>query len=471
MLAHGDLVSFQPLPATPYTVHHTPYTIDTPYLAALRTVSHISTLISPPQYIRQATRDLLTLSCARDTLHFKVDTSVHLICTTRAHHITVMAPLRISIPATHTEDDLSSGKPFTTYEIRIAHPFPRGTTTLRKRYSEFFALDSALRSQVGTAPPVSLPAKSWLGGSLGKLGIGSTTGSAEYISQRQDGLEKYLQAIEASDDGRWRVCKAYRDFLEIGAEDKKLENFPGSQFGKDRVRDSSDWLDKYSEVKSSLQEARQWLTRREQATAAKAQHEASANVKTRLVRASTLMSALDEGLERLGAKAGDEWGGEKLGEGEIRRRRDMVGTARKEKDGLDGVLNTMAVNSAVSGSGYSAPSTSSAAVTHEQKAGLFKGANMGPTSGRRVLGAPAKETERTRELDNDGVLQLQKQIMQEQDQDVVDLTRVVRRMKEMGVAINQEVVEQNAMLGLLGDDVDRVDGKIRIAKKRITKIS
>lgn len=381
-----------------------------------------------------------------------------------------MAPLRISIPTTYTKDHYSSGKPFTVYEIRVAHPFPRGTTTLRKRYSDFSTLDSSLRSQAGAAPPVSLPAKSWLGGSLGKLGIGSTTGSPELISQRKKGLEEYLQAIEVSDDVRWRASKVYREFLDLGnREDKKAQSVPGSQFGRDRVRDSSDWLDKFAEVKSSLQEARLWLTRREQATAAKAQHEASASVKGRLVRAGTLISALDEGLDRLGAKAGDEWGGEKLGEGEIRRRRDMVGTVRKEKDGLESVLNTMAVNSAISGSGSLAPSTSSAAVTHEQKAGLFKGANQVP-SGRRVLGGPAKETEQTRELDNEGVLQLQKQIMTEQDEDVKDLTKVVRRMREMGVMINEEVVEQNAMLGLLGDDVDRVDGKIRIAKKRINKI-
>lgn len=365
-----------------------------------------------------------------------------------------MAPLRISIPVTHTEDDPATSKPFTSYEIRVAHPFPRGTTTLRKRYSDFVTLDYSLRSQVGAAPPAPLPGKSSVSGLFGKLGIGSTTGSPELIKERQEGLEKYLQAIEKNEDGRWRVSKAYREFLDLG-EEKKAESLPGAQFGRDRVRDSSDWLDKYAEVKSSLQEARLWLTRREQATAAKAQHEASANVKSRLVRAGTLMSALDEGLERLSAKAGDEWGGEKLGDGEIRRRRDMIGTARKERDGLESVLNTMAVNSAISGSGSLAPSTSSAAVTYEQKAGLFKGANMGPTSGRRVLGAPVKETERTRELDNEGVLQLQKQIIQEQDEDVVDLTKVVRRMREMGVQINQEIVEQNAMLLLLDEDVER----------------
>jgi regulator of vacuolar morphogenesis len=264
------------------------------------------------------------------------------------------------------------------------------------------------------------------------------------------------------------VCKAYKDFLDIGDRDKKQANFPGSQFGKDRVRDSTDWLDKYGEVKSNLQDARRWLTRREQATAATAQHEAGANAKKGLVRAGTLLSALEEGLSRLGGSGGDEWGGEKLGDGEIRRRRDLISTSRKEKDGLESVLNTMAVKATASGAS-SAPSTSSAAVTNEQKAGLFSRANQ-PSSGRRVLGAPVKETERTRELDNDGVLNLQKQIIAEQDEDLVDLTTVVRRMKEMGVQINAEIVEQNAMLGLLGEDVERVDGKMKIASKRIKKI-
>jgi regulator of vacuolar morphogenesis len=382
-----------------------------------------------------------------------------------------MAPLRISVPTTHT--DSSSGKDFTAYEIRIEHPFPRATTTLQKRYSDFANLDSALRAEAGSAPPSSLPAKSWLGGGLSKLGLGlgSTAGSPELVEKRRQGLEQYLRAIETNDDGKYRVCKAYKDFLDLGDWDKKVASFPGSQFGKDRVRDSTDWLDKYSDVKSNLQDARKWLTKREQATAATAQHEAGANAKKGLVRAASLLSALEEGLSRLGgsARSGDDWSVEKLGDGEIRRRRDLISTSRKERDGLESVLNTMAVKAAVSGSGASAPSMSSAAVSNEQKAALFTRANQ-PTSGRRVLGAPVQETDRTRELDNHGVLQLQQQIVAEQDQDLVDLTTVVQRMKEMGVQINQEIVEQNAMLGLFGDDVQRVDGKMKVARKRMDKI-
>lgn len=376
-----------------------------------------------------------------------------------------MAPLKISIPSAN-EKTPEDGKTYIAYTIKIEHPFPRAATSVSQRYSDFALLDSSLRSSVGSAPPVTLPAKSW--GIGGFLGLGGGTASPDAIEKRRAGLEQYLRAIESAEDGRWRISKPYRDFLELDdKEGTKPANFPGSQFGKDRVRDSSDWLDKHSELKSSLQDARRWLTSREQATAATAQHEAAANAKKSLVRAGTLISALDEGLGRLSGSSGDEWSGEKLGEGEIRRRKDMISGLRKEKDGLESVLNSMAVKAAISGSGSSStPSTSSAAVTQEQKAGLFKGAKP---SGRRVLGAP-QETERTRELDNEGVLQMQKQIIQDQDEDLVDLTTVVKRMREMGVAINTEIVEQNAILGLLEEDVERVDGKVKIAKKRIAKI-
>lgn len=374
-----------------------------------------------------------------------------------------MAPLKISVPNAQTKTP-ESGKPYTEYTVKIDHPFPRATSSVSKRYTDFSNLDSALRSAVA-APPASLPPKSW---SL--FGLGSSLGSPEQVEKRRQGLEQYLRAIETSEDARWRASKPYREFLELDdKEGKRPVSFPGSQFGKDRVRDSSDWLDKHAEVKSCLQDARRWLTAREQASAASAQHDAAANAKRALLRAESLLSALEEGLRRLSSTSSD---GERLGDGEARRRKDMISSSRKERDGLESVLNTMAAKAALSGSGtLSTPSTSTAAVTAEQKAGLFKtAANSKPLSGRRVLGGAPVETDRTRELDNDGVLQLQKQIIQEQDADLVDLTTVVKRMRQMGVAINEEIVEQNALLGLLEEDVERVDGKIRIAKKRVDKI-
>ena len=88
----------------------------------------------------------------------------------------------------------------------------------------------------------------------------------------------------------------------------------------------------------------------------------------------------------------------------------------------------------------------------------------------RSLGAPLQETERTRELDNAGVVQLQRQQMEEQNEDVEVLSRIVKRQKEMSLAIWDEVETQTHMLDQLGDDVDRLDGKIRVAKNRTKKL-
>ncbi|OCK80762.1 hypothetical protein K432DRAFT_36616 [Lepidopterella palustris CBS 459.81] len=389
-------------------------------------------------------------------------------------------PLTITIPTTTTSPASLTSKAYTLYTIHLTAPLR--TTTLQKRYSDFASLHTLLTAEAGCAPPAPLPAKSWLGGSLGKFGFGSTAGSAELIEERRQGLESYLQAIEGAADERWRATVAYRSFLELGTGAWGKEGRNGSisaagvRAGKDgiRIRDASEWLDAFAELKTRLQEARLWLTRREQAGSAAGQHEAGAGAKRGLVRAATLIQALEAGLEQLGGRTvgGDEWNGERLGEGEIRRRRDLVAAARKEREGLEGVLNAMAVKAAAAASG-GAGSMASGAATAEMKNGLFRGAGMatgGAAGSRRVLGAPTKETERTRELDNDGVLQLQAQIMAEQDEDLMDLGKVVRRMREMGVQINEEVLLQNQMLGLLDEDVDRVGGKMRIAKKRIEKI-
>jgi regulator of vacuolar morphogenesis len=74
-------------------------------------------------------------------------------------------------------------------------------------------------------------------------------------------------------------------------------------------------------------------------------------------------------------------------------------------------------------------------------------------------------------LGNAGVLQLQKQIMQEQDEDVLSLGKTVAKLKDMGIMINEELTIQNEMLGIIENDVERHQGKLDIAKRRINKIS
>lgn len=376
-----------------------------------------------------------------------------------------MAPaLTITVPSASTATP-ADGKPFTQYQVSLQLPLRRHD--IHKRYNDFVALHDALVSEVGTSPPVPLPAKSWLR---------RTVNNASLTEERRRGLEQYLQAILASDDARWRSSSAWRSFLNL-ASSTSSSTSGGIGNRKETTgqpaADPNHWLDLHRDLKSQLQAARSLLKQRESASTAQSQHTISAEAKASLVRAATSIAQLDDGLKAIAAASkGDEagWGGAKrLGDGELRRRRDLVGAAKKEVEGLEGVLKSMATQSAKAGSSSSSMNTSAAA-TSEQKSELWRGTSAAKTSGR-VLGGPVKETERTRELDNSGVLQLQKQVMQEQEEDVLSLGKTVAKLKDMGILINEELTVQNEMLGVIEQDVGRVQSKIDVGRKRIKKIS
>lgn len=234
------------------------------------------------------------------------------------------------------------------------------------------------------------------------------------------------------------------------------------------ITDPVVWLDHHRDLKSQLHEARLNITKRDQAATTQAQHECSAQAKKHLVKAGTMITSLEQSLKTLG---GDAWGSNaKLGEGELRRRRDLVASAKREKEGLENLLAAMITKSEVDKTIADA----------QEKQDLVGGGGAGAGGGGltaasskamsagRVLG---RETDRTRALDNEGVLQLQKKLMQEQDEDVMVLGQAVRRQRELGIAIQEELQVQNEMLGMLDEDVTRVEGKIQVANKRIKKIS
>lgn len=379
------------------------------------------------------------------------------------------SPVEISIPTTSTS---ATAKPYTIYNITLRQPLR--SYTVQKRYSDFQSLHVAITAQCSNVPPpVSVPGKSW---------FKSTISSPELTEERRKGLETYLQTINTVDDASWRRCDAWRQFLNL----PNSSTGPAGQAAASATRnadltqativDPTVWLDVHRELKSQIADARQALRKRIEASTAQVQHEASAEAKKYMVRSGTTISALEAGLQRLieQSKApkrvkdekDEDVSGPSLGDGEIRRRRDLLSAAKKERDGLETQLTAFVTKNTTDSSG-------GAVATDEQKTGLFQrpSGTSSQGAGRRVLGGPMKETDKTRELDNEGVLQLQKQIMQEQEQDVGDLTHTVRRLKEMGVQINNELVYQNEMLGLLDQDVERVGDKIKVAKKRVEKIN
>ena len=374
-----------------------------------------------------------------------------------------MAPaLDISIPETSTATP-NDGKAYTLYHIALQLPLRRHE--IKKRYTDFVNLNETLASETGKAPPVSIPAKSWLW---------RTVNNDALTQERRQALEKYVKNIIESDDARWRSSSAWRAFLNLPSGSTTSNTNGTSSASKRResmggVKDPNEWLDVHRDLKTLIQSARQQLKQRESATTAHSQHSLSAEAKASLIRAAASVTQLDDGLKAItSASRGDDagWGGvKKLGDGEIRRRRDLVGSAKKEIEGLEGVLRSMATKN----SNTTSAINTGAAATDGDKAGLWKGTTAAKPGGR-VLGGPLKETDRTRELDNAGVVQLQKQVMEDQDEDVMSLGKTVAKLKDMGIMINEELTIQNEMLGLLEQDSDRVQGKIDVARRRIGKI-
>ena len=90
----------------------------------------------------------------------------------------------------------------------------------------------------------------------------------------------------------------------------------------------------------------------------------------------------------------------------------------------------------------------------------------------RVFGQAAqpKETEQTRPLDNHGLVQLQQAQVEQQDATLAQLSTILQRQKQLGLAINQEIREQNEELDALTTDVDRVGGKLTSAKRHLNRL-
>lgn len=361
--------------------------------------------------------------------------------------------VQISIPTTQ---NVTSPNLHTVYNISLR--LPLRSFTLQKRYSDFTTLHSALISQAGTVPPNQLPPKSW---------FARTTSSPELTEERRKGLEAYLRAINQADNDRWRNTSTWRTFLNLPHTNSSKSSLvfdaqPTIVAGAP-VIDPVVWLDQHRALKSHLHDARLALTRRDQASTTHAQHEASAQAKKCLVRAGSAISSLQRGLEQM--NSGSTWGNSRLGEGELRRRKDLLSSASREKEGLDSLLSAMAAKAALDRTVASVQEKDSLLTSNDPHS--TSAVKSKPSSGR-VLG---KETDQTRALDNHGVLRLQKQLMQEQDEDVNVLAQAVARQKELGIQIQEELEIQSEMLGMLDEDVTRVQGKMDVARKRIGKIS
>ncbi|WVQ80351.1 hypothetical protein IAT38_002456 [Cryptococcus sp. DSM 104549] len=361
----------------------------------------------------------------------------------------------ISIISTKQVDD---PKPHIVYVIQVSTP--TRTWTVDRRYNDFVALHAELKSSTGKEPPTPLPPKHW--------GLGSLRGglSDDKIRERRPLLEQYLRSILTTKSPLWRQAYTFSDFLALPTSSSSAHHSSAPAPGSFTAQS---WLLEHQALTALLRSARSSLLKRDALAGMSnpsGARSAGVEAKKVLKEVDGRLDVLEKGLKELKG----------IGEGEKRRREEMAGGLRVEKDGL---VRMAEAGVRVTGSSSSASNSAS---------GGFSGAGAGsspwaPASGTmpgalpaaqtgRVFGsrAPAVETAATRPLDDRQLLQMQSNTMATQDQQLEGLSKLLRTQHEMGVEIHREIESQNELLDGIEQGVDRTGRKLGRAKREINKL-
>ncbi|KAF8168042.1 syntaxin [Crassisporium funariophilum] len=339
-------------------------------------------------------------------------------------------------------------KPHTVYRIDIqAHV---RSWQMWRRYSEFDDLHTEITKAAGSPPPSPLPPKH-------KFSLLRSHTDTKVLEERRIGLEIYLRAIVSAKEDKWRDTFAFKDFLGVPVGRPPagggVVGSPSSQFT------SATWLDEHLELQAKLRDVWADINKRnalsDRGDVAEA-HKSNVAAKSKLAGVLSRIGTLGEGLQYLGMAG--------MSEGELQRRTDMVARLQDTCEKLGKVVSVARQTSA-------RPSGASSAVPapDSDREALLGTQAMKPA--RRVFGAPPQETEASRPLDNVGLLQMQQTQMEQQDNQMSQLTTILQRQRHLGEAIGAEIALQNEMLDDLSNEVDRVGGKLHDTSKQMNKLS
>ncbi|KAI8811183.1 hypothetical protein BJ742DRAFT_154025 [Cladochytrium replicatum] len=428
-------------------------------------------------------------------------------------------------PITHIGIDLTDvrTKPDQHVAYRIAIKSSVRGWNVWKRYSEFDTLNNTLANAFPLAgpPPATLPPKTF---SLLINPFGLTPEDPKKIQERRKGLERYLLDILHAPDNRWRTHPAWYDFLAVpdtmriaaGAQQKVAVNSGtfGAQFVGVQVANGgsngsttmtpNEWMEEYRSVLAFLQEIRSYISARDRHAAnndTTASQMAGMQGKKAMAMATTRAVALEETLKAeeknvksgptnlfglapvLGLEKADgsQEGG--LSKGELLRRQDLLVNLREERDVISKLLNTSPTKHVANG-----PDPSDRAVLFsfgkpDASPSLPAGTSsatrgpvgVSPARATRKFGVeqrpPPQETDITRPLDNQGLVQLQRQTMTDQEEQVDALSTVIRRQRQIGEQIGNELEVHNQLLDDLDQGVTRVASHLKSASKKLDSVS
>lgn len=345
-------------------------------------------------------------------------------------------------------------KPHVVYRIEIqAHV---RSWQMWRRYSEFVELHTELTKSTGSSPPAPLPPKN----SLAIL-RGPFRDSSNMTEERRAGLETYLRAIISAKDDKWRECYAFRDFLgvPVGRVGTMAEGSTSSkQFS------SSSWLDEHLELQAKIRDIRADINKRDALSDrgdVSASHTANVQAKKKLAEALSRVRTLTQGLQELGMAA--------MAQGELQRRTDMVARLQDDCEKLGKMVTvTRQASRPTAAPGPSSRGFTNVTITPESDRATLLSLSKPVT---RVFGAKKpQETEMTRPLDDQGLVQLQNTQMEQQDGQLATLTHILQRQRHLGEAISAELAVHNELLDELNNDVDRVGSKLSSAKKQLNRL-
>ncbi|KAJ3315581.1 hypothetical protein HDV04_001995 [Boothiomyces sp. JEL0838] len=318
--------------------------------------------------------------------------------------------------------ELLKPKKHTAYIISIRGPVKSWTVT--KRYSEFDELHKKLLDI--QTPPCELPKKTLM------------NFTNEVIKERQEGLAVYLQTLLYSKDPVWRRSKPWQDFM--GLPETTIVD-PINLLTVNQI-DPAKWLQEYESLISFISEIKTFLLNKERFVKGGDTSAAQASK----IQAMKGLRQVDEIVGKLEASLKEPATKNSLSAGEINRRFDLLN-------------NVKATAKQIQSDFSSAPSTT---VEYSQPS------MQSPRSTRKF--GVAQETERTRNLNNQELLQLQTQEMKMQDNQLDSLVQIVRRQKEIGQTISNELDAQNVILEQVDDGVSRVETTLKTADKKLNRI-
>ncbi|QLG71216.1 hypothetical protein HG535_0B02550 [Zygotorulaspora mrakii] len=300
-----------------------------------------------------------------------------------------------------------------------------------RRYSEFWDLKNKLEKEFRTELPYDLPNRGFGLWSKNKL-------SSEVIESRKNKLAKFLRdMLNDSFDTKWKNSPLVASFLKLPAGWNETNAHVTPNQIDDRtdldLGDPSQWMISFRDSKTLLSQCKK---------------DGSSDNTRNLMKLRLSLYQLENALDATRRSR-------LLNETELNRRHSLLQALKSD-------INEMALHS-----GLGKITSNDAVDIGNEKTVLFTGvakpkSPKKPLAGRRRIG----ETEETLQLNKQQLLQLHKDKIAEQDQELGQMHMIIQRQKALSLEMNQELSQQNDLLDLLGNDIDNTSSKLRTANRR-----